>query len=94
MSEVAPIQVRPEMRTRILDDESLRRIHEATLTVLTETGVKFPLEKALKVFAHAGATVDFENQIVKIPSDLLLDSIEKAWKSAFTAVNVLRIHFS
>jgi trimethylamine--corrinoid protein Co-methyltransferase len=78
MSEVAPIQVRPEMRIRILDDESLKRIHEATLTVLTETGVRFPLEKALKVFADAGATVDFEKQIVKIPSDLLMDSIEKA----------------
>lgn len=94
MSEVAPIQVRPEMRIRILDDESLKRIHEATLTVLTETGVRFPLEKALKVFADAGATVDFENQIVKIPSDLLMASIEKAQKPVFTTVNFLTIHFS
>jgi trimethylamine--corrinoid protein Co-methyltransferase len=39
--------------------------------VLEEVGVKFPSDKALKIFADVGANVDFDNQIVKIPADLL-----------------------
>jgi trimethylamine--corrinoid protein Co-methyltransferase len=78
MSDVVPIQIKPEMKIRVLDDQALKTIHEATLTILKETGVRFPLERALKVFADAGAMVDFESQIVKIPPDLLMDSIENA----------------
>jgi trimethylamine--corrinoid protein Co-methyltransferase len=33
--------------------------------------VVFPSEKALKLFAEAGAIVDFESQVVKIPTDVL-----------------------
>ncbi|MCK4976712.1 MAG: trimethylamine methyltransferase family protein, partial [Anaerolineales bacterium] len=40
-------------------------------TVLEEVGVTFPSDKALKIFADVGAYVDFDNQLVKIPADLL-----------------------
>ena len=53
------------MKIKTLSDQEVEKIHQATLTVLNETGVRFPSEKALKIFAEAGADVDFKGQIVK-----------------------------
>jgi len=80
-SRIIPVEIRPEMRIKILDDEKLEKIHQATLTVLKEVGVRFPCEKALKVFAEAGAKVDFKSKNVRIPSDLLMDALAKAPRS-------------
>lgn len=76
--EINPVKVNPNMRIKVLDDQELERIHQATLTVLNEAGVKFPSDEALKIFADAGADVDFESEIVKIPPDLLMDALQKA----------------
>lgn len=80
-AKIRPIEVRPGMRIKILDDDQLSKIHEATLTVLEKAGVRFPSDKALKIFADAGADVDFESQIVKIPANLLMEALEKAPRS-------------
>ena len=72
------ISVKPEMKTRIMNDRELEQIHQATLTVLQKAGVKFPSEKALKIFEKAGAVVDHAEQIVKIPPDLLMSALSKA----------------
>ncbi|GAG41496.1 unnamed protein product, partial [marine sediment metagenome] len=77
-ASISAIQVRPEMRIKILDEQDLEKIHQATLKVLEEVGIKFPSEKALKVFAEAGAKVDFKTKNVKIPSDLLMGALAKA----------------
>jgi len=58
-----------------LDDVQLDQLQEATLKILENTGVKFPSEKALKIFAEHGAEVDFDSQIVKIPRNLVLKAI-------------------
>ena len=68
-ASIDPITVRPEMRIRVLSDRDIEKIHQATLTVLEERGVKFPSKRALEAFAEAGARVDFGNQVVKIPPD-------------------------
>jgi len=80
-ASIRPIKIKPEMKIKILDNQDLERIHEATLVVLKETGVKFPSGKALKILAEAGADVDFESQVVKFPADLLMDSLAKAPRS-------------
>ncbi len=80
-ASISAIQVRPEMRVKILNDQDLEKIHQATLKVLEKVGVRFPSEKALKVFAEAGAKVDFKNRNVRIPSDLLMDALAKAPRS-------------
>jgi len=59
----------------MLDDKQLNHLQEATLTILENTGVKFPSEKALKIFAEHGANVDSEMQIVKIPRDLVMKAM-------------------
>jgi trimethylamine--corrinoid protein Co-methyltransferase len=58
-----------------LDDVQLDQLQEATLKILENTGVKFPSEKALKIFAEHGAEVDFDSEIVKIPRILVLKAM-------------------
>ena len=63
--------IKSKLKISILDDQEISQINQNTRTVLEEVGVKFPSEKALKIFAEVGVKVDFDNQIVKIPADLL-----------------------
>lgn len=74
------ISVKPEMKTKIMSELELEKIHQATLTILKEAGIKFPSAKALNIFEKAGATVDHAKQIVKIPPDLLMSSLSNAPK--------------
>jgi trimethylamine--corrinoid protein Co-methyltransferase len=63
---------------RILSDEQLDQLRSATLEILEKTGIHCPSEKALNIFAEHGARVDFESQIVKLPPDVVLDSLSHA----------------
>jgi trimethylamine--corrinoid protein Co-methyltransferase len=62
-------------KLRFLDDEQLDTLREATLQILEYTGVQFPSEKALTIFAEHGAEVDQDSQIVKIPRELVLKAM-------------------
>jgi len=77
-ASISPIMIKPEMKIKTLGDPELAKIHQATLTVLNETGVRFPSARALKIFAEAGAEVDFKNQTVRIRPDLLMENLAKA----------------
>jgi len=72
------LPIDPDNRLKLLKDQDVEKIHRATVTILEEIGIKVPSEKALKIYADAGAIVDFENQIVKIPENILMDAISKA----------------
>ena len=74
---IKPVIVKPEMKIQTLTRKDLDQLHQATLTVLAETGVRFPSRRALDIFAAAGAQVDFKREIVKIPPEILLASIDK-----------------
>jgi trimethylamine--corrinoid protein Co-methyltransferase len=63
---------------RILSDQQLNDLQQATLQVLQEVGVRFPSEKALQLFAEHGAQVDHHSQIVKIPPDLVFKTLASA----------------
>jgi len=52
-----------------LSEEDIGRIHETSLRILEEIGVKMPLEEALRIFKKHGAKVD--DEIVRIPSSLV-----------------------
>jgi trimethylamine--corrinoid protein Co-methyltransferase len=62
-------------KLRVLEDEQLADLQEATLNVLENVGVRFHSERALAIFAEHGARVDRESQIVKIPRDLVLETM-------------------
>lgn len=77
-ARIAPIKIKPQTKIRTMDDEDIEKIHQATVRVLEETGVRFPSPKALHLFADAGALVDFESLIVRIPPDFLMSTLGKA----------------
>ncbi|HEY73211.1 MAG TPA: hypothetical protein G4N99_08055 [Thermoflexia bacterium] len=68
----------PSYHLRILSDEQLAQFKSATLTILEETGIHCPSEKALNIYAEHGAKVDFERQIVKLPPDVVLEAMSHA----------------
>jgi trimethylamine--corrinoid protein Co-methyltransferase len=68
------------MICRVLTDEQIERIHQASLTILERVGVVVPHQETLGRFADAGAAVDFPQQRVRIPAELVLHCLEKAGK--------------
>jgi trimethylamine--corrinoid protein Co-methyltransferase len=65
------LPIKSKLKVSILDNQEISQINQNTRTVLEEVGIKFPSNKALKLFASVGANVDFDSQLVKIPADLL-----------------------
>jgi trimethylamine---corrinoid protein Co-methyltransferase len=65
-----------EARLTIWDDAACRRVHEATLEVLAETGIEVRYPPAVEIFAEAGARVDGTR--VRIPADLVDEAIAGA----------------
>jgi trimethylamine--corrinoid protein Co-methyltransferase len=61
-----------------LTDAELNNIHLATLEVLEKTGLYIETEEALEIFDGAGAQIDGDNKIVKIPPQMVEDAIESA----------------
>jgi trimethylamine--corrinoid protein Co-methyltransferase len=70
--------LRSAYRIQYLTDKQLDKLQEATLDILENVGVKFPSEKALKVFAEHGADVDKNSQVVKLKRDMVFDALKTA----------------
>jgi trimethylamine--corrinoid protein Co-methyltransferase len=62
---------------RLLTEEQIKEIHQATLTLLEKTGVKVLNEAALQLLETAGCRI-VDERIVRIPSKLVEDSIQWA----------------
>jgi len=68
---------------QIVSQAALRKIHNSTLQVLADIGIKFADEEALRFLAEHGCDVDFAEQLVKFPPDLVESCLEKC-PSEFT----------
>ena len=68
----------PQYHLRILSDEQLADFKSATLEILEEVGNYCPSKNALDIFAEHGANVDYETQIVKIPSEIVIEAMSHA----------------
>ncbi len=66
----------PKLKLQVLSEASVRKIHEATLHLLENVGVKFPSPRALEIWAQAGAQVDFERMIVRAKPDLIESALK------------------
>ncbi|MFN2190611.1 MAG: trimethylamine methyltransferase family protein [Candidatus Promineifilaceae bacterium] len=74
-----PIEpLRPEFTVQTLSEDKLDRLQEAALTILENTGVHFPSDKALRIFAEYGADVDWDSKIVKLQPDLVRKALSTA----------------
>jgi len=72
-SRINPIT--PRLRWEVLSSSELERIHEATLEVLEETGVRFPSTRALDVLEEGGCAVDRATQVVKMPRAVVAEAV-------------------
>lgn len=61
-----------------LNQEDITRIHETSLKVFAEVGIRVNCPEALDLFRQAGATVDESKNIVRIPRNVVLSLIGKA----------------
>ena len=59
-----------------LSEQQLQDLQEATLSILENTGVKFPSDQALEIFEQHGAVVDRNSQVVKIPRELVFKAMK------------------
>ncbi len=62
----------------ILSNSQIRLIHEKALHLLESTGVNFQSQEALNILEACGAGVDWENNVVRFPPEMVLDAISKA----------------
>jgi trimethylamine--corrinoid protein Co-methyltransferase len=66
---------------KVLTERQITRLHEASLQILRTTGVRIPHTEMRSLFAQAGAPVDETSNIVRIPEDLVMQSLESAGKT-------------
>ena len=67
--------IKTPYKLNFLGEKQLDDLQEATLQILENTGIQFPTEKALSIFAEHGAEVDNDSQIVKIPRKLVFEAM-------------------
>jgi trimethylamine--corrinoid protein Co-methyltransferase len=65
----------------VLTGDEVRRIHDASMTILSEIGIHAPYDKALDLFEEAGASVDRDLKVVRIPEKLITWAADQAPKS-------------
>jgi len=63
--------------TKVLDNSGIQKIDRASRELLSGIGIKVAHEEALDIFNGAGANVDLKSQIVKIPDNLIEETIRK-----------------
>lgn len=83
MPDIQPIQ--PRFHLEVLNAEQRQAIRSATLHVMEHVGVRFPSQRALRVFAEHGAQVDWESQIARLPPELVTEAMSHAPRSYILA---------
>jgi trimethylamine--corrinoid protein Co-methyltransferase len=68
--------VRPQLT--LLSEEEVQRIHDESLILLEEVGMKIQSQKALELLDKAGAKVDFEREHAYFPKSLVEETIPHA----------------
>ena len=68
----------PKLRLEVLTPQEVKQIHDATLHIIENVGVRFPSKRALEIWEGAGAQVDRETKIVKIKPHIIDDVLKHA----------------
>jgi trimethylamine---corrinoid protein Co-methyltransferase len=76
-----PIEDDMKFTGQFLNEVEQFRIHQESLHILADVGVKFHGEKALPLLAKNGAKVDWENKIAHIPKGLVDETLQSTPKS-------------
>ncbi len=78
MSEKIKSVSNPRLSLNILSPEEVQKIHEASLRVIEEVGIKFPSTRALDIWRAHGARVDSGTMVVRAPGRLIEEALQKA----------------
>jgi trimethylamine---corrinoid protein Co-methyltransferase len=70
----------PTMRIEYLSEQEITAIHDASLAILGNTGVRVEHDAMLDLLAEAGARVDRTRQIARLPERLVMESVARAGK--------------
>jgi len=62
---------------KVLSEQEIEDIHEATVDILANRGVKILNDRMLAVLKEKGLDVDEENQIVRFSRDCLEDALSQ-----------------
>ncbi len=74
-----PLQpLKTDYQLELLEPVQLELMKQSTLDVISQVGVRFPSHKALAIFADHNVPVDWKQQIVKIPPDVVLSALTNA----------------
>jgi len=65
---------------QVLSEDEKERVHESTLKILGNTGVRVKTKKGRQLLRAAGAEVDEQSEIVRLPRALMEDSLRLAPK--------------
>jgi trimethylamine--corrinoid protein Co-methyltransferase len=66
---------------RVLTEEQLTKLHDASLEILDTVGVRIPHAEMRALFRQAGAVVDDASALVKIPAHLVMRCLARAGKT-------------
>ena len=58
-------------RIKVLSEKEMVKIDQASRALLMEVGTHVPNEEALEIFEKAGAIVDKNSQMVRIPDHVI-----------------------
>ena len=68
----------PYQPVNLISEDQLESIHQGSLKVLAQTGIKVLHHGARKIMAEAGADVDDATQMVRFDPDLIAEYVAKA----------------
>jgi len=66
---------------QFLSENEQLRVHEKSIRILEEIGVKFLSDKALKLLEKNGAKVNYSEKLAKIPREMVTQALKTAPKS-------------
>jgi len=70
-----------QLQGGILSEEEKTRVHQESLRILREIGLKFHSDKALKLLERSGAQVNWDDRIARIPAELVEHALQTTPKT-------------
>jgi len=70
--------ITPRLRWEVLSSSEIERIHEATLDILEDPGIRFPSAKALDVLERGGCLVDRATEMARLPRKVVMEAVAAA----------------
>lgn len=68
-------------RLKLLSRSETKDIHDASLQILENPGLRIPSKRALDILKMAGANVDYEKNRATIPEDIVREALRRAPKT-------------